>query len=228
MSKLITELYKSRNILLEQLNLQGYDTKDYVGCGMAEINIMFDKNIMDMLLIKKDTNEKIYIKYLCSDAKQITAKKYNSVVDELFRDNSDDFNDGADDEAVNEKIKPILEPRDALMIISMQEINDSLTRHVKENWEMYGYYVTIVNLTRLQYNILNHDLVPPHTVIRDTIRLEEIKKKYYIEGDDKFPTISRFDPTAICIGLRPGELVEILRPSKTAITTLYYRIGVNI
>ena len=37
------------------------------------------------------------------------------------------------------------------------------------------------------------------------------------------PEIGRFDPVAQAIGLRPGELCEIIRSSPTAITTKYYR-----
>jgi len=219
MSKLITELYKSRNILLDQLLVQGYDTKDYVGVSLQEINIMSNQGGMDMLIKKKETNKKIYIKYLCCDSKQITIKTYDNVVEELFNENNDDDNNG---------IESTINTEDTLMIISMQDINDSLTQRIKESWEMRGYFVIINNLYRLQYNVLNHDLVPKHEVIYDSLRLNEIKAKYYIDDDDKFPTISRFDPIAIAIGIRPGELCEITRPSKTAITTPYYRICINL
>ena len=93
---------------------------------------------------------------------------------------------------------------------------------------MNGYYIVIINLTRLQYNLLNHELVPNHQVVRDTNDLAEIKKKFSITDDRQFPTISRFDPVAVAIGLKPGELVAIVRPSKTAITTMYYRFCINI
>ena len=45
--------------------------------------------------------------------------------------------------------------------------------------------------------------------------------------DEQFPTISRYDAAAMGILLKPGELCEILRPSKTAIVTPYYRMCVN-
>ena len=38
------------------------------------------------------------------------------------------------------------------------------------------------------------------------------------------PQISRYDPVAQAIGLRPGQICKITRPSKTAITSNYYRI----
>ena len=40
----------------------------------------------------------------------------------------------------------------------------------------------------------------------------------------QIPEISRFDPVAQAIILKPGEICSILRPSKTAITSMFYRI----
>jgi DNA-directed RNA polymerase subunit H (RpoH/RPB5) len=78
-------------------------------------------------------------------------------------------------------------------------------------------------LKRLQFNILEHVLVPPHRILskEETIL---VKKRYNIMEENQFPYISRFDPVAQAIGIRPGEVCEIIRPSKTAITGTYYRI----
>ena len=53
---------------------------------------------------------------------------------------------------------------------------------------------------------------------------DEIKKKYNIIDDQNFPGISRFDPVSQVMGIRPNQLFEIERASKTAITTKFYRI----
>ena len=52
----------------------------------------------------------------------------------------------------------------------------------------------------------------------------KIKERYNIMSDAQFPDISRFDPVAQVIGLRPGQVCEITRSSKTAIETKYYRV----
>jgi DNA-directed RNA polymerase subunit H (RpoH/RPB5) len=49
-------------------------------------------------------------------------------------------------------------------------------------------------------------------------------KKYNITDIVQIPDISRFDPVARAIGLRPGQVCHIVRPSKTAIEANYYRI----
>ena len=90
-------------------------------------------------------------------------------------------------------------------------------------WEKDGLFIVIENIKRLQYNILNHSLVPEHTIIDDK-QVDEVMKKYNIKNKMEFPDISRFDPVARVIGLRPGDVCKIIRPSKTAITTEYYRV----
>ena len=55
------------------------------------------------------------------------------------------------------------------------------------------------------------------------MEVEEVKKRYNIK-ENMFPEISRFDPVALAIGIRPGEICKIDRPSKTAIKSIYYRI----
>ena len=42
--------------------------------------------------------------------------------------------------------------------------------------------------------------------------------------DKQWPEISRFDPVAQAIGLRPKKVCEITRASETAITSKYYRM----
>ena len=73
------------------------------------------------------------------------------------------------------------------------------------------------------YNILDNNLVPPHRVLSEEEKVI-VAKKYNILESTQWPEISRFDPVAIAIGLRPENVVEITRPSPTALTTKYYRL----
>ena len=91
--------------------------------------------------------------------------------------------------------------------------------------QMHGIYIIIQNMKRLQFNILEHTLVPKHRVMLDD-EVIIVKTKYNINNNTQFPDISRFDPVAQAICIRPGEICEIIRPSKTAIQAPYYRICV--
>ena len=72
---------------------------------------------------------------------------------------------------------------------------------------------------------MNHSLVPDHRVIND-VEVVEVMKKYNISSLAEFPDISRFDPVARVIGLRPGKVCHIIRSSKTSVTADYYRVCV--
>ena len=100
---------------------------------------------------------------------------------------------------------------------------ETLTNTLKHIWEKDKIFIIIVPLIRLQFNILEHVLVPPHRIISESEKIA-VKKRYNVMDDAQFPDISRFDPVAQAIGIRPGEVCEIIRPSKTAISASYYRI----
>ena len=66
-------------------------------------------------------------------------------------------------------------------------------------------------------------LVPKHRVLNEDEKTS-IKKFYNIVNDNEFPTISRFDPVSQVLGIKPGQVFEIERSSKTAIVSKFYRI----
>ena len=118
-----------------------------------------------------------------------------------------------------------LKKQDTLYIIIKDNINETLINELKDIWERDGIFIVIENIKCLQFNILNHVLVPPHNVMNEN-DVKVVMDKYNITDKIQFPDISRFDPVARAIGLRPGQVCKIIRPSKTAIQTNYYRICV--
>ena len=120
-------------------------------------------------------------------------------------------------------IEEILSDNDELIIVTKDKTNDGLKQIVSQLFVNDKKYINIFNLNDYLFNVLKHKDVPDHTVLSNE-KKQAIMKKYYITDEKQFPEISRFDPVAQAIGLRPGEVVEILRPSPTAITTNYYRL----
>jgi DNA-directed RNA polymerase subunit H (RpoH/RPB5) len=208
-SSLISSVYKSRAILLELMNMQGYNIDEYEGFSVNEVNTMKLNNQLDMILEKNkvSTSEKrqskIYIRYYL--AKSLRPQNLQEMIDDLFN------------------IEEVLMKEDTLFIVVKDEVNETLANTIKHIWEQDGIFIVIQNLKRLQFNILKHNLVPPHRVL-SVVETLQIKKKYNIMNDNQFPDISRFDPVAQAIGIRPGQVCEIIRPSKTAISAPYYRI----
>ena len=56
------------------------------------------------------------------------------------------------------------------------------------------------------------------------LKVKILKKTYRMKSLNDLPEISRFDPVALAIGMKPEQICEIIRPSKTSVTSKYYRI----
>ena len=188
---------------MDLLKIQEYDVSNYVGTNINEVNSMYENKQMDMLLEKKD--KKIYIKYHLN--KTLKRNNINDYIDDLIH------------------LENVLEKKDDIVIIIKDEPNDSLRNVLSNLWLQEGIFVNVINIKRLQFNILDHVLVPKHKVLSQQETLE-FKKKYNITDDSQIPDISRFSPVSQVIGIRPGQVCQITRSSKTAISSLFYRICV--
>tara|TARA_B100001287_G_scaffold276862_1_gene290288 strand:+ start:25296 stop:25937 length:642 start_codon:yes stop_codon:yes gene_type:complete len=209
-SSRITSIYKSRKTLLEQLQKQGYDTEDYISFSMNEIDAMLTNSQLDMLLTHKEKKTKIYIKYyftLKQTTKQIKKEVLDNIIEDLF------------------SIDEVLTKKDTLMIIIDDEPNDTILTKLRYLYDHDGIFVVIHNIQRLQYNILEHTLVPYLRVLDESEEKEFMKIKQ-IRDKSQLPEISRFDPQALVNVVRPGNICLIERTSMTAMKTDYYRVCV--
>lgn len=207
-SSIVSTIYKARRTILELLDRQGYNIDEYRDFSVSEVNAMVQNAQLDMLMEKnKDSgnNKKIYVLFYLN--KTIRDKNVYEIIEDLFN------------------LEEVLTKNDSLMLITKDEMSEPITNLLKHIWEQDGIQINIINMKRLQFNILDHGLVPPHRVLNED-ELQKVKKRYNIMDNKQFPEISRFDPVAVVIGIRPGEVCEIIRPSKTAIEGIYYRICV--
>ena len=208
-SSTIGNIYKSRNIILNQLKERGYNVSDHEDRSIVEIQAQYNAKPpqLDMLLKSSDPNseKKCFVKYHLSG--KIRPAQIYDYIDDIF--NIDD----------------ILTKDDDFIIIVKDNPNDTLIKLMSDIWNDEKIYFTIYNLHNYLYNILEHECVPQHIHI-DEQEVEDVKKKYNIMSDSQWPEISRFDPVAQAIGLRPKDVCKIIRSSETAITSTYYRICV--
>jgi DNA-directed RNA polymerase subunit H len=208
-SSLISSIYKSRKNLIDLMKKQNYNVNEYANFSINEVNSMYQNKQLDISLEKNaDSVEKnkVYIHYIL-EKPTLRSAELQEIIDDLFN------------------LEETLTKNDTLIIIIKEDMNETLTNEVKHIWERDNIFVTIINIKRLQFNILEHQLVPPHRVL-PLNELLVIQKKYNITKLTDLPEISRFDPVAQVIGIRPGQVCEIIRPSKTAIKSYYYRVCV--
>ena len=202
----ISSIYKSRNIILELMETQNYNISDYLGFSINEVNIMYTTKQLDMLLTKINETSKIYIKYFLLKALRINY--IDEMIEDLFY------------------TEEVLSKKDTLLIITKEEVNETIQNHLKQVWEQDKIFIIVITLKKLQFNILKHTLVPIQKIINSD-EVDIIKKKYNIMEDSQWPEISRFDPVMLVIGIKPGEICEIIRPNKCSIIEKYYRICTN-
>ena len=199
---LIKEIYKSRNTIIEILEERGYDTSDYANFTYDELYTMIQNEQLNLLL-KKNGTKQVYVKY--NITKVLRPNNIYDIVEDIFH------------------IENILTKNDDIIIINKDEPNETIQNTVKDIWLRDSVYVSILNIARLQFNILKHVLVPKHTILNS----EEKKifiEKYNITSNEMIPTISYFSPISLVLGIRPGDICKIERFSKTAIDSNFYRI----
>lgn len=205
-SKHILSIFKSRKNIIEILELQKFNIADYSSFSINEVDAMFSNSQLDMLMTNDADNTKVYIKYYLN-SKQIKKQNLDEIIEDLFT------------------IDNILDKKDTLIVITEDEPNDTIITHIKYLFNATGIFVVIHSLKRLQFNILNHKLVPQTTILKPS-EADELKIKYNIKTLSQLPEISRFDPHALALCLRPGQVCMHTRNSITAINSNYYRVCV--
>jgi DNA-directed RNA polymerase subunit H (RpoH/RPB5) len=205
-SELIS-IYNSRRTLMEIMASLGYNVDDYNSFSMNEIEAMNKNAQLDMLIESAEKKSKIYIKYLLT-AKAIRIKaSIEELIEELF------------------DLEAVLQKSDTLVVIVNDEPNDTLVEKITYWYDSRGIFVVVHNIKRLQKNILKHVMVPKHTLLNDE-QVEQLKRTYNLTDVKQLPEIGRFDPVALLICMRPGQVCHIERKSITAVSADYYRVCV--
>ena len=198
----ITSIYKSRTNLLALLKAQGYDVSQYDNFGMNEVHAMNTNKQLDIMVVN-ESGQKAYVKYHLG--KPLRRDNITEYVDDLYQ------------------LEKTLSKQDSLIIVMKSEMNDTNIAVLNQIWEQDGIHIVIFSLDRLQFNILEHTYVPKHTILT-VEETQAMMTKYNIATPDMLPNISRYDPVAMAIGMRPGQVCHIERFSKTAVNTPYYRV----
>lgn len=226
----ILKIYKSRINILNYMLEQNYNIDDYTGFSINEIDAMYCNSQLDMLITHKteiatgnpETKEpkKVYIKYYLSsyetrkntntnvkNTRQISKATLSTIIEDLY------------------EIENVLTKQDTLVIIIDEEPNETILNMVSYLYEKDGIFIVIHNIKRLQFNLLEHELVPRVRILneKDTV---ELFGRLNLNSFEQLPEISRFDPVSLAIMLRPKQVVEFKRYSPTALYTDYYRVCV--
>jgi len=200
------KLLKSRGIILSMLQRRGYDTTEYNNYSINEIRVMRNNDNLDMLLKKSGTT--CYVMYYIGEKhKKFKSNDLKKAVIEYF-----------ESEVLGENDELIIIMDDKLLLSKKYS---NFTGKL-ENYYAQGYFIQLFNISSLLYDVTKHSLVPEHIILSNTEK--EALLKHFNIVEEKLPRISRFDPVAKFIGLRPGDVCKIKRSSYTSGEIDYYRL----
>lgn len=205
-SNRILSIYKSRNTIIEHMRNLDYEVADYAEFSINEIDTMNANDQLDMLIKRTTDGRTVYIKYLLN-IKQLRKENLDQLIEDLY------------------EIENVLEKKDTLIIIVNDEPNETITNRIKYLYDRNGIFIVIHCIKRLQFNLLNHTLVPPAKILSKA-QIDALFIQYNLKSLDNLPEISRFDPQALALCLRPKEVIKIIRKSDTALEYIYYRVCV--
>lgn len=153
-------IYKSRKTILNLMERQNYNISEHSNFSINEINSMYQNKQLSMILEQNEEDvdtkrrKKIYICYYLEKSIRLNI---DEIIEDLF---------------ITEHI---LTKDDTLFIITKQDANEPMVNDLKHIWEKDGIFIVLLNIHHLQFNKLDHSLVPPHRIVTNN-ELEVIKK----------------------------------------------------
>ena len=207
----VNNIYKFRNTLLEYLDYRDFDIGDYKNFSYEELVEMCKYEQLDFIVEKKEykdkkskkDNRKIFIKHLLASS----LPKIRDLINELYDIEPHFLN---------------VKNNDEIIFVIPGKISKNLKQYKNKLFNTRNIFISFYNYKNHIYNILNHSFVPKHVKLTNKEK-NELLEKYNITNMKNLPEISVYDPIAIRIGLRQGDICKIYRDTSTSIISKYYR-----
>lgn len=231
----INLLVRSRPVILDILESRGYDVGSYRDIAPSDIYTMASSNTPGILTIKVNKipdgpapKQRAVVLYW-TDRKFVLNSHQTSKKDE-------DADAGDDEEAADFAEEPATggDPRiytadpktEEIMIVLVEPLVDAYSQQAIAFWEKNKLRVTYFYVKNLISNPAKHVMVPPHRRLTSE-ETADVLKNLHIRSVYELPHIKfHFDMQARVLGLVPGDVVEIQRPSETAGIYTFYRVCV--
>lgn len=211
----IDTTYRSRVTLLNMLERSGYNTAPYKRFSPQEIEEMIGSNHvgealrMDLQRIEGEGPQKCVVIYRFQKQKQ----KITTLLNELMGDD------------VPDTLK--VDPKTTEVIVMLYEpVVDAFHAAALTQWRKSGLRIRFFEARKVIIDPSSFAIVPKHEKISRE-EAKALRKEYYLQSDT-FHNWIRFheDPQARWLGLVPGDVVKITRPSPSTGEYVVYRVCV--
>ena len=194
----ITISYRARHTIIEMLEDRGYSIpKEYLEINFDTFRHLYTMKNYDIICSHSNNQNKIYVKFIHQI--KIKPNSIREFIDNIYKEN--------------------LDSNDQLIFVLKIKPNNSILKIPKEK----DYKnVEIKWLSRLQFNITKHELVPSHTLVSDE-ELNQLRETYNLTNLSQLPKMSKDDPISKYYNYKVGQVCKIERPSKTSSKYIFYR-----
>jgi DNA-directed RNA polymerase subunit H (RpoH/RPB5) len=243
-------IYKSRGVILDMLQVRNCDVSSYQGQTRDELNILYQQHgnkgnsevdTLDIIVPRKgleapSTDEAATPEdsesepSLSNDSTggglDIELRDYQIMVKYLTNSKVRNQNIITCIDEIYEK--EIIGENDVLVIITRDKVTYQgvLEEYINRLHYRDGKYVQILWLNHLQFNITKHDLVPSYRIMLEKEK-KELLDKLYLETYKDLPFILITDPMARYYGVRVGQVCEIIHNNNTNGKNKFYRLCVS-
>jgi DNA-directed RNA polymerase subunit H (RpoH/RPB5) len=207
-------LLRSRQTILDILEDRGYDTTIYRNIAPEQILTLAEKDARALdIVVKKRADspvvapcERAIVAYMIQD-RRLRTRLATVLRDDIYKEG-----DGAT--LADDVIVLLNEPYES------HEVFDKASL---QHWQTHKARLTFFHIKQVVVHLGRHVLVPPHRKLTAEESKAEMAR-LHITQKSQFPLIKHSDIQSRIMGLVPGDLVEILRPSPTAGVARVFRI----
>lgn len=218
----IDALYRSRLTLMKLVSQRGYEVSAYSRFSPKEVEAMSPANSIAsagfMVSHTSDPKKKCLVVYYMN--------KINSRarVPEIILQSSGLSVDATKEEGgeYDNALEQIGYENLEVIVMTNDNITETHKTLALQEWVRKKLSVSFFNIYQLINNPMEHILVPKHERITEE---EEVDVMKLVQSKAQLPVIKyHLDPIARCLGLTPGEIVKITRPSPSAGVYVVYRV----
>jgi DNA-directed RNA polymerase subunit H (RpoH/RPB5) len=215
-AELLDLISRTRPVVLEVLANRGYDVSPYENTSPEELLKMAVPNSEQLnFKVKRavkegdaSVDEYAHVKYWVESA---TRQKIESILGKLWEEEP-------------EGGEPLNPERDEVLMILTEPYHEAFDLQAIKTWSQRKARVSFFHIKHLISNPAKHSVVPPHRKLSNT-EAETILAKHHIRNKMELPRIIyHVDMQARVLGLVPGDIVEIRRPSPTSGEYIIYRV----
>jgi len=199
-------LLRSRQTILDILEDRGYDTTPYRNIAPDQILALAEgtSRALDIIVKKRVDSpvvspcDRAVVVYMLQDRIRLRLATFTR----------DIYVDEGDEDKGPTKA-------DDVIVILNEPYHESFDKAALQMWQQQKARMTFFHLKQVVVHLGRHVLVPPHRrLTADEAKAE--MARLHVTQKSQFPLIKHHDIQARIMGLVPGDLVEILRPSPTA------------